>query len=123
MSSVVDSGSFGLALSEILDDFEKVEESSIKQEVRASGNLCKAGIKAGSPTSPGGGGYAAGWSMRSEGNSLDGYYVRVYNRKKPGLAHLLEKGHALRNGGRSSKFPHIAPAYEKASADLKRRLS
>lgn len=121
MSRTVNSSTFDFALSEILDDFQKMEEGAIKQEVRASGNKCKADIKSGSPAKSGG--YAAGWSTKSEGDSLEGYFVRVYNKKKPGLAHLLEKGHANRGGGRTPAYPHIAPAYEKAAADLKRRLS
>lgn len=60
--------------------------------------------------------YADGWSY----TKVDGKTV-IYNRLKPGLTHLLEKGHALRKGGRTRALPHIEPveqtaikAYEKA---------
>ncbi len=44
-------------------------------------------------------------------------------RQEPGTAgHLLEFGHALRKGGRTRAFPHIAPAEEKAAQILEKEV-
>ena len=40
----------------------------------------------------------------------------------PGLAHLLEKGHASVGGGFVSGREHIAPAADEAFDDFERRL-
>lgn len=55
-------------------------------------------------------GYAKGWTSKK----VQRGYV-VYNKNKPSLTHLLEKGHAKRNGGRTRAFPHIAPVENKAA--------
>lgn len=52
--------------------------------------------------------YASGWSSKVETNRL-GSKATLYNAKVPGLPHLLEHGHALRNGGRYAGRVHIAP--------------
>lgn len=58
-----------------------------------------------------GGEYASGWTSQVEESRL-GAVATIYN-KRPGLPHLLENGHALRNGGRTAGRPHIAPVEEK----------
>lgn len=40
-----------------------------------------------------------------------GFEGHIYSRK-PGLPHLLEKGHAKIGGGRTRAYPHVKPAAE-----------
>ncbi|SFR15256.1 HK97 gp10 family phage protein [Desulfoscipio geothermicus] len=37
----------------------------------------------------------------------------IWNKKHYRRVHLLEFGHALRNGGRAPEFPHLRPAHDK----------
>lgn len=59
---------------------------------------------------PQSGSYARGWTVEKSGKSHRQLTVSatVYNRQ-PGLPHLLEHGHALRQGGRSPAIAHIKP--------------
>lgn len=52
--------------------------------------------------------YRKGWTLKVE-LTRTGATAIVYNKTKPGLSHLLEFGHALRDGGRSTAFNFIAP--------------
>lgn len=71
--------------------------------------------------------YKDGWTSKVEMNSPNSIGLRVYNKKKPGLTHLLEKGHAKTGGGRVEGIKHIEPAEQKAikayERNLKERLS
>lgn len=56
--------------------------------------------------------YGAGWDKWVKVNR-HGASAVIYNRKYPGLPHLLEYGHAMRTGGRVQGRPHIKPVEEK----------
>ena len=42
----------------------------------------------------------------------------IGNKNKPGLVHLLEKGHVTLTGRRTAAFPHMAPAFEEIQQDF-----
>ena len=51
--------------------------------------------------------YAKGWTVTKVESTWRGVSVTVHNKTKPGLAHLLNNGHAKRGGGRVSGDGHI----------------
>lgn len=64
------------------------------------------------------GNYAKSWKVSKKLRSGTFTEVRVYNEKYYRLTHLLEYGHASRNGGRVKAQPHIIWAEESASEEL-----
>lgn len=65
--------------------------------------------------------YAKQWKKKIEKNRLGSVSLTVYNEDYR-LVHLLEKGHALRQGGRTEAHPHVAPAQEKAEENIVKEL-
>ena len=52
------------------------------------------------------------WATKKTGENSHSLEMTVHSKNRYQLAHLLEKGHAKRGGGRVSGKPHIAPAEE-----------
>ena len=64
--------------------------------------------------------YVGGFSSHVTGGAQA--VGEIGNKNKPGLVHLLEKGHATLNGRRTRAFPHMAPAFESIQADFIERM-
>lgn len=65
--------------------------------------------------------YPKGWSVQIKAGRLDVEGI-VYNKDHYRLTHLLEFGHATRNGGRTKAFPHIEEVNVFAQKDVLERL-
>lgn len=98
---------------------EEMEE--IAKEVAAEG---RKKLKATSPRGSGSrkGHYADGWSVKAVKSRNGKFSFTIHNRKKPGLTHLLEKGHQLQQGGRAEAYPHIKKVEEWCNKEYERRV-
>lgn len=84
-----------------------VRKAAQKGKRRVQVNTEKAGLK----RDYAGIHYIDGWSYKVK-NTTAGPTAEIGNKLKPGLAHLLEKGHAKVGGGSVDGIEHIAPAAE-----------
>lgn len=66
--------------------------------------------------------YKDGWTAKIEQRSADKTKATVYNRKKAGLVHLLENGHANRGGGRTMAFVHVKPVDTWAEQEVLKKV-
>lgn len=66
--------------------------------------------------------YAGGFTSTTDRTGQKHCIGTVYNKKKPGLVHLLEKGHATIGGGRVRAYPHMIIAADEAFALLEKEL-
>lgn len=96
----------------ILDEYKEIPKEVAEKNSQKSARNTVQQLKTVSPKRPGGGDYASGWTTKKQGNG-----TVVYNRKAPGLTHLLEKGHVVKNKygtyGRAPAHVHIAPVEER----------
>ena len=66
--------------------------------------------------------YCKGWSLKKDKTGRNRYVVKVWNKTDYQLTHLLEFGHATRNGGRTKPQPHIRPTEEKYKKEFEKEL-
>lgn len=110
-------------LDKILGEFAKQEKELLDESVAKASKQCKRDIVAASPEGPKG--YKRGWTVRNK-RTKHGVEAIVCNKDHPGLTHLLEKSHVIKNQygtyGRTyeghGQHVHIAPAAEDAEAYL-----
>lgn len=111
---------FSAALGGILSDIDYDVAECIEEPVRKCSKDARDMLRSESPKRTGG--YAQGWAYTMKGKSKR-VFGEVGNKRKPGLAHLLEKGHAKVGGGRVAAIPHIDPVAQRVFDELEEEVS
>ena len=116
--------SLGKEIAKMMEEYASEVAADIKAEARAVAKETVKELKKTSPDGPGSrkGHYKDGWASKVETENAVSIGIQIYNKKKPGLTHLLEKGHAKRNGGRVDGIPHIKIAEKHAKEILQERI-
>ena len=94
-----------------LGEYAEVTTDGMKKAVNDAGKTVKKEIQANAPVQSGK--YKKSWTVKKTAESATKRYQ---------LAHLLEHGHAKRNGGRTKAIPHIAPAEELGAEQLEQDI-
>ena len=108
----------------ILDEYSVEVDDATKEAAKEASDKAVRTLKATSPRrAKQGGRYAKSWTAkRQDVGILTGYVV--YNRRYPGLTHLLEHGHAAVNQygphGRTPARPHIKAAEQESITEFER---
>ncbi len=97
------------AIMEDLREYADAAAMDVKAAVRKSANTVRKQIGEKAPVGKTKR-YSKSWRVKTTEENSQKLMQTVHSPTRYMLAHLLEKGHAKRNGGRTRAIPHIAPA-------------
>lgn len=111
MSKTIKVSELSKAISTYLEEYEEDITEGVKE---TTNSLTKQAIQDLKNESPRGvrGSYAEGWKKQTS-NKKSKYTIKIHNATDYQLTHLLEFGHAKRNGGMTKAIPHIRPIEER----------
>lgn len=93
-----------------LQEYSELADTAMKKAVRKTATSVKNEISANAPVKSGR--YKKSWTTKKVKENSHSLEITVHSKDRYQIAHLLEHGHAKRNGGRVAAIPHIAPAEE-----------
>ena len=103
-----------------LQEYADLATDDMKAAVKKAGNEAKKDIQANAQVKTGA--YKKSRAVKTTKETSNAMEVVVHSTNRYQLAHLLEFGHAKRNGGRTRAFPHIAPAEQRAAELLEKEV-
>ena len=108
----------------MMDDYAAFVTFDLKSDAY---DVAKEAVKELKQKSPEGAGsrkghYKDGWGITVQEETGNSIGITIHNKKKPGLTHLLENGHAKCGGGRVAAIPHIELVEKKLIHEYEKRL-
>ncbi len=116
MARKVSIGNLASEVMKQMEEYASVTAEGMKKAVNSAGKTVRQEIKATAPARSGD--YARSWSVKKANETSTKLELTVYSRNRYQLAHLLEYGHGLHQGGRTRAFPHISEAEAKGAEQL-----
>lgn len=104
------------AIANELEVYSEEVTENLKEEIKSA--AVEASKELGKVSPKRSGKYKKGWKSKVVYENHNDIRVEVFNAKKPQLTHLLEYGHAKRNGGRVEGNAHVAPVQQKIEKEL-----
>ena len=120
MSDTVSVDQLADAINEALQEYANLATEDMKKFINQAGKTVRKEIRSKAPKDTGK--YGKSWRVKKVHEDSQTLELVVYSPSRYFLAHLLENGHAKRNGGRVSARPHIAPAEETGEDELMKNL-
>ena len=119
MSTKVTVDNLAKAIMKELEEFKDVTEEACDKGVSETAKEALSKLHNAHPSGSGKYGswdkYNKGWTVKKTKRDKT---ATIHNATDYQLTHLLEKGHALKGGGRAQAFPHIAPVAEECETKL-----
>lgn len=114
---------FSVVIQDILDDYSDDVMDASAEAVEETAKEARKKLRQSSTSVYGSGKYSRGWQYKLKRGRLSNS-ATVYNGGKHGsLSHLLENGHALRNGGRwNPPRKHIQPVNDEMQEEFVRKV-
>ena len=109
----------GDEIADRISQYNDEVEEEIQEEIRDTAKKTRNEIRENAPERTGE--YKQGWSFRKTGRGAN-YKYTVYNREHWQLTHLLEYGHAARDGSRVPAYPHVEPAVKQYVEPITERI-
>lgn len=121
MSKAIDTNLLSKELSKALENYSddisvEVEEVANKVGKEAVDELKQISPKGAKKS------YAKGWKLKKDKKGKNLYTIKIHNKTDYQLTHLLEFGHATKNGGKAKAQPHIRPVEKKYSEKFEKEL-
>lgn len=123
MSQQIEISEMERVIMDALEEYAEKAADVIGETLPLVGQETAQDLKATSPKLTGN--YAASWTygMQTSRGSKKKNKLVVYNKKHYRIVHLLEKGHAKKNGGRVEAKVHVKPAQDRAEQKAIERIT